>query len=156
MNIHVKFDWTEARVEMLKEIHALGQLSASLMAREIDPHGSLSHNAVIGKAHRLGLRRGGYSALERKPRKDKKPTSRSRKRSDWGPFQFGREAAPGTPSLYITPVPVEPNHISILHLTGDTCHWPYGESNFTFCGHETNGASYCPFHTKIAYRETKK
>lgn len=45
--------WTDERVELLKRGFADG-LSASLNAKQI---GGVSRNAVIGKLHRLGLRR---------------------------------------------------------------------------------------------------
>ncbi|MBU6206483.1 MAG: GcrA cell cycle regulator, partial [Alphaproteobacteria bacterium] len=43
--------WTESRIEQLKTLWTRG-LSASQIAEEL---GGVSRNAVIGKAHRLGL-----------------------------------------------------------------------------------------------------
>ena len=43
--------WTDERVETLKRMWAEGQ-SASQIAKEL---GGVTRNAVIGKAHRLGL-----------------------------------------------------------------------------------------------------
>lgn len=51
MNTQQKFDWTDARVASLKELHALG-LSAGQIAARI---GGISRNAVIGKVRRLHL-----------------------------------------------------------------------------------------------------
>ena len=45
-------NWTDERVEMLKKLWADG-LSASQIAAQL---GGVSRNAVIGKAHRLGLK----------------------------------------------------------------------------------------------------
>lgn len=52
--------WTDERVEKLKKMWAEGQ-AASLIAKEL---GGVTRNAVIGKAHRLGLsnRSGGTTA----------------------------------------------------------------------------------------------
>ena len=47
--------WTEGRVETLKSLWLDG-LSASEVARRLG--GGLTRNAVIGKLHRLGVRRG--------------------------------------------------------------------------------------------------
>ncbi|MDP6389717.1 MAG: GcrA family cell cycle regulator [Alphaproteobacteria bacterium] len=44
-------EWTEARVERLRDLWN-GGLSASQIAAEL---GDVTRNAVIGKAHRLGL-----------------------------------------------------------------------------------------------------
>jgi hypothetical protein len=56
---------------------------------------------------------------------------------------------------YVAPTPkadtVEPRHITIMELGDRTCRWPYGEENFTYCGHQVEGDSpllpYCPSHT---------
>ena len=44
-------DWTDQRIENLKLLWEEGQLSASQIGQEL----KMSRNAVIGKAHRLGL-----------------------------------------------------------------------------------------------------
>ncbi|HLI10567.1 MAG TPA: GcrA family cell cycle regulator [Alphaproteobacteria bacterium] len=44
-------DWTEERIAILRRLWAQG-LSASQIAEQL---GSVTRNAVIGKAHRLGL-----------------------------------------------------------------------------------------------------
>lgn len=46
---------------------------------------------------------------------------------------------------------VDPLHVSILDLTDDCCRWPYGEQNFTFCGHRRiDGSSYCDAHDALS------
>ena len=55
-------NWTEERVQRLKDLWAQG-LSASEIA---DALGDISRNAVIGKAHRLGLS-GRPSPIKKKP-----------------------------------------------------------------------------------------
>ncbi|HYD64499.1 GcrA family cell cycle regulator [Azospirillum sp.] len=54
--------WTDERVQQLKDLWAQG-LSASEIA---DTLGDISRNAVIGKAHRLGLS-GRPSPIKKKP-----------------------------------------------------------------------------------------
>lgn len=63
--------WTDARVDQLKALYA-GGLSSSEIAGEI---GGLTKNAVIGKVHRLGLRR--TSRPKSGPKPDTQPAPRS-------------------------------------------------------------------------------
>src|SRR5215211_1213877 len=63
--------WTEERIERLKELWGEG-LSASQIAAEFG--GDVSRNAVLGKAHRLGLAQGGRKgASTPRPRKPTRP-----------------------------------------------------------------------------------
>ncbi|WP_279325483.1 GcrA family cell cycle regulator, partial [Caulobacter radicis] len=65
--------WSEARVERLKALLALG-LSARQIAQAL---GAVSRNAVIGKIHRLGLAGGGPpSAPGRRARPSARPGGR--------------------------------------------------------------------------------
>jgi GcrA cell cycle regulator len=56
-------DWTEERASQLKELWAQG-----LSARQIaDQLGGVTRNAVIGKAHRLGLSQPSPAKIKAKP-----------------------------------------------------------------------------------------
>ena len=55
--------WTPERVEKLRKLWADG-LSCSQIANEL---GHTSRNAVIGKAHRIGLPQRTLNKIERKP-----------------------------------------------------------------------------------------
>lgn len=57
------YSWTEDRVAALSNLIAEG-LSASQIARELG--GGLTRNAVIGKAHRLGIRQGVRTPQEKR------------------------------------------------------------------------------------------
>lgn len=61
-----KFVWTEENKAKLIDLHSQGY-SSSRMARELDPTGWLTRNAVIGKRHRLGLPGSPASIHSRKP-----------------------------------------------------------------------------------------
>ena len=63
--------WTKERIERLKELWTEG-LSASQIAAELGE--GVSRNAVLGKAHRLGLAQGeGKVASTPRPRKPTHP-----------------------------------------------------------------------------------
>jgi GcrA cell cycle regulator len=63
-----KFVWTEENKAKLIDLHSRGY-SSSRMARELDPTGWLTRNAVIGKRHRLGLPGGPASIRSQRFRK---------------------------------------------------------------------------------------
>ena len=67
--------WTDERIERLKELWSKG-MTASQIADEL---GAVSRNAVIGKAHRLGLtgKQGSVSAApkRRRPPSRRRPAS---------------------------------------------------------------------------------
>jgi GcrA cell cycle regulator len=118
--------WTEERVALLQQHWGSGK-SASEIARML---GGLTRNAVIGKAHRLGLA-GKPVAVERP-----KP-------------------APVAPA----PQP-RSGGATILNLTDRMCKWPIGDpkqAGFHFCGRSANpGLPYCQEHAALAYQPASK
>ena len=135
--------WTEEKVAKLKELWGKGN-TASQIAEII---GGLSRNAVIGKAHRLGLSgrmaakssNNGVSII----RKKRLNLARSQKVID------------------ISPVIDEPmNPTSFQDIKDGLCRWPLGEpekSDFMFCGRNTKeGFVYCQAHHKQAYQPLSK
>lgn len=127
--------WTDARVDTLKSLWKKG-LSASQIAEEL---GEVTRNAVIGKAHRLGL--------SSRPSPVKKPAKAKRKE-------------PAKKSVVIEPEAPGPagkrDRITILDLTDRICKWPIGhpgEPEFHFCGRRSAPVQpYCAFHAAMAYQ----
>ena len=135
--------WTYERIEKLKQLWEEG-LTASRIAIEL---GEVTRNAVIGKAHRLGLSgrmsakssKGGVSII----RKRKVHAKRDQKVID------------------ITPQIDEPmNPVEFNEIKDGLCRWPLGEpedTNFRFCGRNTNeGFVYCKSHHNQAYQPLSK
>ena len=131
--------WTYERVEKLKQLWEEG-LTASRIAAEL---GEVTRNAVIGKAHRLGLSgrmatkksNGGISII----RKKRVNISQTQKIID------------------ISPVIDEPmNPTAFQDIKDGLCRWPLGEPeeiDFKFCGRNTKeGVVYCQSHYKQAYQ----
>lgn len=118
--------WTDDRIGKLKELWDKG-LSASQIAGEL---GDVTRNAVIGKAHRLGLKS--------RPSPVKSESAKP------------KEAAP-------KPQPKQTEkRIALLDLTERTCKWPIGhpgDPDFHFCGDASEpGVPYCPPHCAMAYQ----
>lgn len=118
--------WTDDRIEKLKELWDSGQ-SASQIAAAL---GGVTRNAVIGKAHRLGLQ--------------------SR------PSPVKNESPEAPPKPVKEPAAEPANRITLLELNERICKWPIGhpgDDDFHFCGRESQpGVPYCPRHCEIAYQ----
>lgn len=113
--------WNDERIELLKSLWAEG-----LTTGEIGRQLGVSKNAVVGKAHRLGLK-GRPSPIKR--------TKKAKK-----------EEAPAKQ-------PEQPP--SLVDLAAHTCRWPIGDprdDDFHFCGKQAlAGKPYCGEHAAIAY-----
>lgn len=119
--------WTDERIEKLKALWDSGQ-SASQIAKELGE--GVTRNAVIGKAHRLGLK-SRPSPVKSDKVKAKAPARRATKKD---------------PSKLI----------SLLDLTDRMCKWPIGhpgDPDFHFCGKPAEpGMPYCAAHCLEAYQ----
>ena len=128
--------WTDDRVEKLSELWDKG-LSASQIAKELAE--GVTRNAVIGKAHRMGL------ASRPSPVKS-------------GSAKIAAVAAKkkGAPKKALSKAPPASGKISILDLTESKCKWPIGhpgEENFHFCGKPSQPKlPYCANHCIEAYQ----
>lgn len=125
-----KTTWTDDRVELLKSLWGAGKTAAEI-AKELGE--GLTRNAVIGKAHRLGLS-GRITPVQKKIDKPLPPESQDILAKNGG--------------------------ISLLELTEKTCRYPYGDpkkEGFHFCGgHALSGLPYCAEHAQIAYQTTTR
>ena len=131
--------WTHERIEHLKKLWETGH-TASNIATEL---GGITRNAVIGKAHRLGL--SGRMKSKSKVssvsivRRKKMPANRNSK------------------IIELTTSVSEPmNPISFAGIKDGLCRWPLGEPedlDFKFCGRSSNdGVVYCDEHHSLAYQ----
>ncbi len=132
--------------------------NAGLSAREIANNigNDFTKNAVIGRAHRLGLKKrhtlqGARSTS--KPRTCKPRTSKPSK-----PASVGKSKPPSL-ALSITlaignPDTVEPStgRKGVLEIGADECRWPMPGDGKTMCSHQKReGSSYCDHHHSMAY-----
>lgn len=157
--------WTDERVETLKKLWAEG-LSASQIANRL---GGVTRNAVIGKVHRLGLSGRTTTSRAKAPRPRRRTVSKPTMRS--GGQGYTSHGNTALKALYEPDADIEPEQIpapvhelvipeseraSILTLKECMCRWPIGDpgdADFHFCGRPAGpGASYCEFHSQIAYQ----
>lgn len=131
--------WTDEKVEILTQLWGKGH-SASEIARII---GDVSRNAVIGKAHRLGLS-GRPKTSSSTPSVAKPKPAVVRRRT---PVEKPRP-------VFIAEGPII--GAGILDLTERMCRWPIGDpksSDFKFCGRKVaHGSTYCSEHAQMAYQ----
>lgn len=123
--------------------------SFKLIAHEIaERHGVVfSRNAVIGKAGRLGWTRG----LKKEPAISPRQTAAKKAKAPG----ITRKKNPAFDALPFIPRDVEaaPLHLKLLDLKSTSCRWPYGGTDFTFCGCEKAAdSSYCPAHEALSIR----
>lgn len=150
-------DWDDERIRQLTELWGEGQ-SANQIARQI---AGATRNAVIGKAHRLGLARRenpirqpgvGTHADHNVKRDVARQTIREQK-----PAPAAKILPEPTPLWIVAPEKVispEPTTLITLEETQARkgCLWPHGNRPFLFCGKDRASidAPYCPAHQKLA------
>jgi GcrA cell cycle regulator len=160
--------WTEDRVALLIRLREENATRVDIAKQINEQTGSnFTKSAVCGKIDRLFP-----AAKPRKTEEEKAATYRKQLERDRlkkrearnkakPPIDMNRRrAALGrvVPEPYICqPAPgVAPLHIDMEGLDDSSCHWPYGDNPFTFCGHQVLGnLPYCAAHCRIAYLPPK-
>ncbi|WP_119304984.1 GcrA family cell cycle regulator [Dongia deserti] len=151
--------WPEWRLEALRRLWGQG-VSAKQIASALG--GGLTRNAVVGKAHRMGLA-GRPSPIIRdgRPRRPRKPQSAKAGRKQVDDARQRAEQAkaptPIPPVIQLAPPPAPPP-LREPRISSRTCAWPIGdprEPGFHFCGATPvrEGRSYCDEHHAKAFQK---
>ena len=146
--------WTDDRIELLKRMWAEGH-SSGVIADRLG--GGTTRNAVIGKVHRLGLRKADSAQRISVKRIRAQKQIRQQIHKLFNPFGEKRPRLAPTP-IDPGPEPYVPpgERKGIDGLQDQDCRWPIGDpqsADFHFCGHERlPGLAYCPHHARRAYR----
>jgi len=146
-------EWSSERIEQLRSLWQEG-LSASQIAVSL---GGITRNAVIGKAHRLGLT-GRPSPIKNRPVGIARPRPPRRPRVEVAaPRVVATAAAPRRVEVAPAQIEVEDGPgATILTLTDRICKWPIGDPrhpDFHFCGRASaEGLPYCVEHARRAYQ----
>jgi len=119
--------------------------------------GGTTRNAVIGKAHRLGLPGRAQPTrmlnTERKARKTKQSTPAPKTPRVYvpRPWHTGDVEGLATASQRAKESHPTAKHKTLLDLDPNDCRWPFGDGPFTFCGCKKSPiGSYCEEHTRLA------
>lgn len=140
--------WTEERVELLKQFWGNGMTAAQIAERL----GDVSRNAVIGKAHRLGLSQPKKTA----PRAPVAAQAPAMKKAPVAPTP----APAAEPMITPKPMPKQPDVRAEDLPWHRRCQWPIGhpgDPEFRFCGEAAaEGKPYCTKHCVMAYRQKEE
>ena len=167
--------WTDERIAQLKKMWKEGK-SAADIAKTLAK--GVTRNAVIGKAHRMGL--------SGRPSPIKKPAPEPKKESakkEVVKKAVVKEAPAKEVKKTVTPVVSGMKHnplsrevaeprkfekeaippgggVALIDLSERMCKWPIGdprEDDFTFCGRGIRqGTPYCPDHAGMAYQSSSR
>ena len=162
--------WTEERIAKLKHGWESG-MTATQIAEMLGE--GVTRNAVIGKAHRLGLesRPSPVKATDAAPATAAAPApAAAPARPAPPPSAAPVAAAPAPVAAPATPVPApaapaarpakakagKQGRTTLLDLNEKVCKWPIGhpgEADFHFCGKASQaGFPYCTEHCLVAYQ----
>lgn len=140
----------EALIRLVGERFSFAQV-AEKMSRDFAK--AFTRNMCCGRAHRLGV----TSTVPRKPSKPRPPRIRKGDVTAVGIIGRTERRKPAAqtfaadPSTGLRIADVVPHHLSLLDLEPGQCRWPYGDSNYTFCGCEQfDGTSYCGAHLLLS------
>ncbi len=147
--------WTDDRIELLKS-HWDAGMTASQIAEALGE--GVSRNAVIGKAHRLGLepRPSPVKLTEAAAAVIEAVVAAAEGVVD-GVVE-GLAAPAKAPPKRPRPLakPAKPAKTTLLDLSEKVCKWPIGhpgETDFHFCGKPAQASfPYCSEHCAIAYQ----
>lgn len=157
-------DWSPDRIKLLTDLWNEG-----LATGEIGRRLGFTKNAVIGKAHRLGLAKR-QSPIQRTapaPVPAKRPQREAPPPRGKPAAQVKAEAPAPKPQPVEVPIPViktkrlgPQEAVTLDRLGHGMCCWPIGEPGtpeFRFCGEETlPGKPYCAEHCATAYVHSSK
>jgi GcrA cell cycle regulator len=139
--------WTDQRNEELRGYFE-AKMSASEMAAKMG--NGLTRSAILGKCHRLGLKRG-HKEIYRKPsdprQARKKPTNRYATRGG----AYSVETKPGAPPPE-TIVDLAPLNIPLADIRALQCRWVSSEQPVLFCGHSALVGSWCEAHRLVVFK----
>jgi hypothetical protein len=144
--------WNDELDFALKNCVAAGHSFANIAVKINREFGAtLSRNACIGRAQRLGLSVSRTVKVDgAEHRLNRKPEGKTKTITIKPKPQFACEPATGLRVADVVPL-----NISIYDLNDSTCRWPLGEqAPFTYCGcHALDGVPYCWPHMRLAHRE---
>jgi hypothetical protein len=145
-------DWSKDRMARLRALHRNDRLSFDAIAEALSEEFkvTLTKNACIGKARRMGL----PERTTKRKRKVFRGDKRRRQITLVAPAPIEAEAVPCVLprwKVIADEAPAERGKLTLMQLDGNKCHWPSGDRvPYLFCGAPTAGKTYCAYHTGIS------
>lgn len=143
-------EWTPDRIKFLIALWDEG-----LPTSEIGRRLGVTKNAVVGKVHRLGLKKRA-SPIRQMPSAGTVQPRRVKAEAKAPAAEAAEAAAPAAP----TPVMPSGDAVKLEELTSTMCCWPEGEPGtpeFHFCGRPAVAEKpYCEGHCARAYVKVSK
>lgn len=150
--------WTDELRSEVKEMwstHSAQEIAVALQQRGY----RFTRNSIVGLLHRAGL----TIEQKREARKRRHPAPKRERRLTPVLRLVGASSAGGPifktvmiPDLELACANIVPRNVSIDDLGRNECRYPYGDGPFTFCGHSTDGGSYCSGHKELCYIAPQK
>jgi len=142
-------EWTPERIKVL-----MGLWEEGLPTSEIGRRLGVTKNAVVGKVHRLGLKK------RQSPIRQSSATSaQPKKAKPAAPQQSHGDDTVARPAAAKTRMPTG-DVVRLEELTSSMCSWPEGEpgtEEFHFCGEPSiSDKPYCAEHCARAYVKVSK
>jgi len=136
------FDWSDARVAVLRQMHADGASGG-----DIAKHFGITRNAAIGKTSRMGLRRRAKAPARPRPRQPRAEVII--------PFTPPTKRTEVIMDITDADVPLA-QRVTIMQLQNCHCRWPLEPGKaVTYCGATDcdveKGVPYCPSHARRAF-----
>jgi GcrA cell cycle regulator len=148
--------WTDERIAQLKAGWE-GGMTASQIAEQLGE--GVTRNAVIGKAHRLGLEARPSPVKAGEEVAEAAPAPVAAAAAAAPPPRPAPVAAPPAAKATIAKKPVRTGkaaRTTLLDLNEKICKWPIGhpgDADFHFCGKPVQaGFPYCTEHCLVAYQ----
>lgn len=141
-------EWTPERIKVLIALWEEG-LPTSEIGRRLD----VTKNAVVGKVHRLGLKKRASPIRQ-------SPTGTTQPKKTRSTPRVQQAEAPAPTATQPRPVTPTGDVVKLEELTSTMCCWPEGEpgtEEFHFCGRPSVPEKpYCEEHCARAYVKVSK
>lgn len=143
--------WTEQMdAELTKHVNAGLSFSQAAGLINADFGLTLSRNAAIGRAHRLGMKGSAIGESRNKtPRSKAPPKPRAVRR-----HRIVEAFEVEQPEMRC--VEVAPLGVDLMDLNDAVCRYPSEDAPFTFCGHPVrDGSPYCGPHHGLCHNQAR-
>lgn len=110
--------WTEERDEVIRQRYLIDGASAAVVGREL----GVTRNALIGRAHRIGIKRGTPSKPRETDNYPPRVSNVARRGERPPPKRYAKRSKP-RPSIASAPMPTSETAVAFFHAKARQCKW---------------------------------